>query len=291
MQTLIQFSTPPLTLFLLVAVGMDLTVDDFARVRRQSILVLTGLVGPILLLPPIAVGLIWLFQSSADVAAALLLVAACPIGGISNTYSYLARASPALSVTLTGFSCLLAGLTIPLVGGGLAMALARPLDLAPPMVPLLIQILVMLAVPVSLGMWIRRRRSGLALRWRPALQNLSFIGVALVLVFIIIDNPEAFAGDLWETVPLAAAFIICSGTAGWIAASAVTADHRDRFTVAIEFGTRNLGVALGIAVTLLGRIEFARFAYTYFLTEMLMMLAAIAFYRHWRRSVDLPPAV
>lgn len=290
MQTLIQLSTPPLTLFLLVAVGMDLTVDDFARVRRQPTLVLTGLVGPILLLPPIAVGLIWLFQPPTDVAAGLLLVAACPIGGISNTYSYLARASPALSVTLTGLSCLVAGLTIPLVGRGLAVALARPLDLAPPMVPLLVQLLVMLTVPVTLGMWIRRRWSRVALRWRPALQNLSFIGVALVLAFIILDNPEAFAGDLWETVPLATAFVVGSGTAGWFAASSVTADHKDRFTVAIEFGTRNLGVALGIAVTLLGRVEFARFAYTYFLTEMLLMFLAIALYRRRYRSTDLSAA-
>ena len=37
-------------------------------------------------------------------AGGLLLVAVCPIGGISNTYSYLARAATALSVSLTGLS-------------------------------------------------------------------------------------------------------------------------------------------------------------------------------------------
>jgi ACR3 family arsenite efflux pump ArsB len=59
----------------------------------------------------------------------------------------------------------------------------------------------------------------------------------------------------------------------------VTGDRRERFTLAAEFGTRNLGVAIAIAVTLLGSVEFARFALTYFLTEVPLMLMAIALFR------------
>jgi BASS family bile acid:Na+ symporter len=289
MQTLIELSTPPLTLLLLAAVGLDLTMEDFARVRRQRTLVLAGLIGPILLLPPIALVLTQAFRSSPEVAGALLLVAACPIGGISNTYTYLARASPALSVALTGLSCLLAPLTIPLVGRGLAMASGQPLDVAPPFVLLLVQLVLMLVVPVSFGMWVRQRWSSAAIRWRPVIQNLTFAGVAMMLALIVLDNPAAFVGDLPQTVPLAAAFVVCSFAAGWVTASAVTADHRDCFTLATEFGTRNLGVALGIAVALLGRVEFARFAYTYFLTELLMMLPAILVFRRWPARIDRAP--
>ena len=65
-----------------------------------------------------------------------------------------------------------------------------------------------------------------------------------------------------------------------MAAAFVTSDPRDRFTLAAEFGTRNLGVAMAVAVTMLGRVEFARFAYTYFLTELPLMLVA-------SRSFDL----
>ena len=72
---------------------------------------------------------------------------------------------------------------------------------------------------------------------------------------------------------------------GWVTAAMVTDDARDRFTIAAEFGTRNLGVAMAVAVTLLGRIEFARFAYTYFLTEIPLMLVAIVLFK--RRQVEL----
>jgi bile acid:Na+ symporter, BASS family len=279
MKTLIDLTVPPLTFILLAAVGLDLTSEDFARLRRQRAVVLAGLVGPLLLLPPIAIVLIWIFQPAPDVAAALLLVAACPIGGISNTYSYLARASTALSVTLTGLSCLLASVTIPLLGRGLELSLGRQLEIAPPISLLLAQLLLMLALPVGLGMLVRRRWVDLAARYRPGVQRLAFIGVGIVLLLVILDNPQAFLRGLSTMVPLAAAFVVSSAAAGWITGSMVTSDPRDRFTLAAEFGTRNLGVAMAVAVTLLGRVEFARFAYTYFLIEMPLMLGAIALFR------------
>ena len=93
------------------------------------------------------------------------------------------------------------------------------------------------------------------------------------------DDPKAFFGALSTTVPLAAAFVVCSMAAGWMTGSIVTTDRRDRFTLAAEFGTRNVAVATAIAVTLLGRVEFARFATTYFLTELPLMLVAIAVFR------------
>ena len=285
MKTLIDVAVPLLTFFLLAAVGLDLTREDFARVRRQWAVVLAGLLAPLALLPPIALGLTWVFQPSPEVSAGVLLVAACPIGGISNTYSYLARASTALSVTLTGLSCLIAGATVPAVGRGLELALGRPLDLAAPIPLLLGQLLLMLALPVALGMWIRRRSPDLAERHRPVLQRLAFTGIAVVLLLVIVDDPQAFFGGVWTTVPLAAAFVVCSMGTGWITAALVTEDRRDRFTLAAEFGTRNVAVAAAIAVTLLGRVEFARFATTYFLTELPLMLAAIALFRH--RSADV----
>jgi BASS family bile acid:Na+ symporter len=277
--TFIDIAVPAITFILLAAIGMDLTADDFVRVRRRWMVVVAGLIGPLLLLPPIAIGLVWAFRPPLEVATGLLLVTACPIGGISNTYSYLARASTALSVTLTGTSCLLAAVTIPVVGRALELAVAQPLNLVAPIPSLLVQLLLMLAVPVALGMWVRKHRTRLADRYKRSVELSSFVGVGILLVLVIVDDPHAFAGGLSTTIPLAAAFVASSTAAGWMTATLVTGDHRERFTLAAEFGTRNLGVAIAIAVILLGRVEFARFALTYFLTEVPLMLMAIALFR------------
>ncbi len=142
-----------------------------------------------MVLPALALALVWWFEPGAPAAAGLLLVAACPIGGISNTYSYLARPSTALSVTLTGLSGILA---------------------------------------------------------------------------------------------VAAAFVSACFGAGWVAATVVRATEAGRFTLSAEFATRNIAVATAVAVTMLGRTEFALFGSIYFLTELPLMLTAVAIWRRGR---------
>lgn len=278
MQALIDIAVPAINFILLVAVGMDLTAHDVAGVRQQRGLVLAGLFAPVVLLPAIAVGLASLFQTDRDVAGGLLLIAACPIGSISNAYSYLARASSALAVSLTALSSLCAGVTIPLVRGGLELALGRPLDFAAPL-PFLAQLLVLLVLPVAIGMWLRHRSPDLAERCGPVLRPVAFIGVSTLFALIIGENPGAFLSGLATTVPVAAVFVVISVAAGWLTAALLTQDPRDRFTIAAEFGTRNIAVAVAIAVTLLGRVEFARFAAIYAITETPLMLAAVALFR------------
>jgi predicted Na+-dependent transporter len=128
-------------------------------------------------------------------------------------------------------------------------------------------------------MLIRRRLPEVAARSRPALQLLAFGGIAVVFVLIILDAPQAFLSGLVSTALPAAVFVLASTGAGWLTAMVVTTNPKDRFTLAAEFGTRNIAVAIAIAVTLLGRVEFARFATTYALVEVPLMLAAIALFR------------
>ena len=140
--------------------------------------------------------------------------------------------------------------------------IAQPLNLEVPLGLLFGQLFLMLTVPVGIGMLVRHNWAEVAVRYRQSVQRVAFVGVGLMLLLIILDDPQAFVTGLPSTVPIAAAFIVCCAAAGWMTAAMVTDDAPDRFTLAAEFGTRHLGVAIAVAVTLLGRIEFARFAYT-----------------------------
>ena len=280
---------PAITFLLLTVVGLGLTRSDFSRLRQEPGVVAAGLLGPLVLLPPLALGLTWLFRAPEEITAGVLLIASCPIGGISNTWSYLARASTALSVTLTGLSCLFAGATMPLLGRTFELATGRPLDLDAPVGLLFARLLLMLALPVLLGMWLRGRWPAFGERHRPALQRAAFAGVGVLLLIPFIDDPDAFVAGLSTTVPLAAAFVVGSMGVGLATAAFVTRDVRNRFTLSTEFGTRNVAVATYIAVTVLGRVEFARFAATYFLTEVPLMLAAVALFRRRHAGVDVRP--
>lgn len=279
MRALIAIVIPAMAFLLQVTVGLDLTAADFARVRRRPGVVLAGLFAPLVLLPPAALFLTYAFQAGPELTASLLLIAACPIGGISTAYSYLARASTALSVTLTGLSCLLAAVTIPAVGAGIELALGRPFGIAAPLPLLAAQVLIVLALPVAIGMWWRHKAPALADRHAPAVRKVAFGVTALVLGLVVVQAPDAFVAGLSTTVPLATAFVLVSLAAGWLTGVLVTPDVKDRFTLAAEFGTRNIGIAVAIAVTFLGRVEFARFAVTYALVEVPLLLIAALFFR------------
>jgi bile acid:Na+ symporter, BASS family len=245
------------------------------------VLLAVGLVGPLLVLPPLALLLVVLFAPSSDLQAGLLLIAACPIGGISTTYSYLAGASTALSVSLTAGSSLLAVVTIPLLDRVFGAVMGRALGFTAPVALIFAQLLLMLAVPVALGMWIRFRRPALALRSARYLKAVGFGALGVLILSIVASDAALFLNGLRSTVPLAAAFVVASFTLGWLVARATGTSPQDRFTLATEFATRNVAVAAAIAVTLAGRIEFALFATTYFLSEIPLMLGAIAAFRRW----------
>ena len=50
------------------------------------------------------------------------------------------------------------------------------------------------------------------------------------------------------------------------------------------FVVRNVGIATAIAVTTLGRVEFAVFATAYFLAQVPILLAAVLVFRSMRPS-------
>lgn len=279
MKTLIDLAIPAITFLLLTAVGLDLTPADFDRVRRRPGIVAVGLALPLLLLPPLAIALVRLFQPSPGVEAGLLLIAACPIGGISNTYSYLARASTALSVTLTGISCFAAVLTIPLLTVVFEWAMGHRLAFSPPVGTLTAQLAFMLALPVGLGMFLKRRWPLFADDHRAAFQHIGFGALALLIVLVIVNQADLFRDQLAETALLAILFVVASMGMGWAAGGLTQASRADRFTLAVEFSTRNAAIATAIAVTVIGEVRFAVFATTYFLVEMPLMLAAVAVFR------------
>jgi BASS family bile acid:Na+ symporter len=279
---LLDLAVPAVVMFALFAIGLELAPRDFATVRSRPRILIAGLVLPLLALPPIALILIAIFQPSPAVQAGLLLIAACPIGGISNTYSYLAGASVALSVALTALSSLVSVVSVPVIGHLFTLVLRQPAAYDVPLPLIVVQLLVMLALPVSGGMLVRARRPELAARWHETMRRAVFVTLALLIALVVSVQFELLAAEVWQTVPLAVAFVVPSFAVGWASASLLRATDADRFTLATEFATRNVAVATAIAVTLAGRLEFAVFGSIYFLTELPMMLVAAAWFKRRR---------
>ncbi|MCL4809899.1 MAG: bile acid:sodium symporter family protein, partial [Thermoanaerobaculia bacterium] len=97
MKPVLDVAIPACAVLLMTVVGLDVSRAELRRVLSRPRLLVAGLVGPLVLLPPIALFVLRLVPVPSEIAAGMLLLAVCPGGGISNVYSDLARAATALS--------------------------------------------------------------------------------------------------------------------------------------------------------------------------------------------------
>ena len=70
--------------FLVFAVALDLTWDQFQRVLTRPKAPLIGLVAQYLILPSVAFGISLMMADTPSIALGLLLVTCCPAGALSN---------------------------------------------------------------------------------------------------------------------------------------------------------------------------------------------------------------
>jgi bile acid:Na+ symporter, BASS family len=282
LKTVVDAGVPVLVFFAMVVVGMELTVADFRRVARQPGTVVAATVVQFVLLPVIGWLLVRCLGLQPAIARGVLLVAACPSGAMANVYTYLARGNVALSVTLTAVSCLAAVLATPLALAVLQAQVGESTGFPVPFGVLAGQLFLLLVLPVLTGMGIRRRWPDITRRHGRSLLGFSIATLAALLGFIIVQEAEQFAGALSEIAAAAALLTVLAFAAGWVTGWVSGAGAPDRFTVGMVFVVRNVGIATAIAVTVLGRVEFAVFATAYFLAQVPLLLAAVLVFRNVR---------
>jgi bile acid:Na+ symporter, BASS family len=289
LKTIVDAGVPVLVFFSMVVVGMELTTHDFRRAARQPGTVLAATVGQVILLPALG----WLLVRCLDLqdatAQGVLLVTACPSGTMANIYTYLGRADVALSVTMTAVSCLAAVLTTPLT---LTVVLSQSTESSRIPIPvgaLAGQLFLLLLLPILTGMGIRRQWPDAAKRHGRTFIGLSIVALAALLALVIVQEVAHFADAVADIAAAAALLTLLAFSAGWAIAWVAGAEATDRFAIGMTFVVRNVGIATAIAVTVLGRVEFAVFATAYFLVQAPLLLAAVLVFRCVR--VDNPKSL
>ncbi len=148
---------PAIVVLLMLLVGTGLQLAQFKAMLRSPRLVIAGMLAQILLLPAGALLIIFLVRPRPELAAGLLLVAACPGGALSNTYCYLGGLNVALSVMLTAVSTMLSFVVLPLILGITFPAIASGWEMDIPVRELALWLLLFLLLPIGAGMLIRAR--------------------------------------------------------------------------------------------------------------------------------------
>jgi len=147
---------------------------------------------------------------------------------------------------------------------------------------LLLRLTLMLALPLLAGMALRHVRPGFVERHGNTARHVVLAGIACLLAYIMVTQHERLAAEWQQTAAAAAVFIALALLAGLAFGRLLRLSKGDGVTVGIGFAVRNVALAMAIAVTILNRIEYAVFAVVYFLSEVPLLLGAVAVYRTWR---------
>ena len=266
--------------FIMFALGLGLTFEDFARVAARPRDFIVGALAQIVLLPAVAFALVSVWPLAPELALGVMIIAAAPGGVTSNILTAFARGDVALSISLTAVISLLSVVTIPLivvfsytrlVGGdaGTDVSVASTA----------ISVFVIVTVPVLLGLAVRRLAAKFAIRFELLARKISAGLFVLVLAGAILaerDNiVQYFAQAGLITLVLNVAMMVLAYFIARIFASGA----RQRIAISIECGLQNGTLAIAVAALLFGGGPATIPAATYSLIMFATALIFIVFLR------------
>jgi len=237
-------------------VSLELRAADFRYVLRHPLAVGIGLLAQFALLPGATLLLTLLLDLPPATEAAMMLVAACPGGALSNVITAFARGNLALSLSISAVSSVLALALTPLnfslmiSANPATAAWAREIALDPR--DLVLTLVLLLAVPMSAAMLTSARAPAFAARLRRPLARVAGVALAAFILLAIAAQWRLFLVEIGRTLPLVILHNGLGLALGWVAARAASLPAPDLRAVVIEGGMQNSGLALGIIAAQFG---------------------------------------
>jgi len=249
---------------IMMGMGLSLTLSDFKRVAQYPKPVLLGLTNQIILLPLVSLGLIYLFQPPAFIAIGMILLAACPGGTSSNLVTLLAKGDLALSVSMTAINSIITIVTIPFwVGYAYTTYLAEASNMNSPTADIFKTLIIVLAIPLSVGMLIKNRAPRFADRMERPVRIASSVFLAVVILGLLAREFDLFQQYVGDTLAIVAALNAITMGLGYILSKAVGLNLKQGLTIAIESGIQNGTLTISLAVITLNEPDFAIVAAIY----------------------------
>ncbi|MDY0200487.1 MAG: bile acid:sodium symporter family protein [Bacteroidales bacterium] len=237
---------------IMFGVALGIKVENFKNIVNYPKSAILGVFSQFVLLPALTFVLVLILSPPASIAMAMILIAACPGGNISNFISSLAKANVELSVSLTAVATLMATFLTPINfafwGGMYVRYSQRALHLNIPIEIDFLQmaqtVFILLGIPLILGMWVGHKFPRFAAKY---LKPIKIGSIVLYLTFIfgaIYANTD-FLGLILIPISIIV-FLLNAQTlfTGYVVGLLGRVSRADRRTLSIETGIQNSGLAL-----------------------------------------------
>lgn len=267
-QSFVDFIMPFAIALIMFGIGLELKFKDFYRVFIQPKAVVTGVLSQMILMPLMALALIYFWPIDPIYKAGMMLLAACPGGTTSNLVTKLLGGRVALSISMTAFNSFIILFTIPAIlqlSFNLFLGKEQEIDLS--FWETTAQVFYTVIIPVSIGILVNEFSSE-KFTWplkKPLKYILPIILIIalLAVIFLDEDNKEVnYLNHLNLFIPLII-FNITTMLLGYRVGKLLGLRHESNYTIAIEMGLQNSVLALFIANQVVGDSAMSTMAILY----------------------------
>ena len=274
----------PLALaFIMFALGLGLTGNDFLRVIRQPRDFFVGTFSQIILLPIIAFILVKLWPISPELAIGVMIIAAAPGGVTSNILTSFARGDVALSISLTAIISLLSVITVPFIILTSIMLIDNSaLDLDISLTNMAISMFLIVTVPVIIGMIFRKFASNVAIKFEPIAKKISAVLFVIVLLGAILAEKDNVVSYFAQAGLITLVLNVVMMIVAYYIAQLLASGTEQKKCITIECGLQNGTLAIFVATSIFGGGIYVIPAATY---SLIMFGTSLIFVYLVRKSI------
>lgn len=254
----------PLALaIIMVGLGLELTLKDFARVSTHPKAVLIALFCQLVILVSIAFVICKVLALPPLLSVGLMLLAASPGGSTANLFSYLFKGDIALNITLTAINSVIAAFTLPLIvnfsiqhfmddGQQISLQLSK-----------ILQVFAIIIIPVCIGMLIRHFAPRFTEKLSKPLRIFAVTFLILIIIGAITKERHQILEYLTQVGLATVIFCISSLAIGYFVPRLLGINSAQARACAFEIGIHNSTLAMTIALTVIANSTVAMPAAVY----------------------------
>ena len=247
MHMIIDVFLPFSLIFIMFTLGIGLTGQDFANLLNNPRAFLVGIMNQMILLPTVAFFIILLIGVTKELAVGVMILASCPGGVTSNIITKLAKGDTALSISYTAVISLLTIITLPIIT---VLSMKYFIGAEAPALNILSLGLTMFfitAIPVYLGLFVRKKKKYFADKFEPLATKISTILFIIIIVGALVSEWQTFIDNLFQIGPAIILLIFSMLIIGYKSSIWFRMNSQQSITVAIESGMQNgtVGITVG----------------------------------------------
>ena len=230
--------------FIMFSLGLGLSISDFTRIFLKPKEFLVGFISQLILLPIVALILVYIWPLSPEIAIGVMILAAAPGGATSNILTSFAKGDVALSISLTAVISILSVITIPLILGiSLSILGTNLTSEGISLIDVALKMFLIVTIPVLIGMLLKTIFSS----FENLAKKISTILFFLVLLGAVLAERENVVAYFAEAGLITLILNIAMMLLAYYLSKSFISDISQQKAITLECGLQNGTLAIVVA--------------------------------------------